>query len=292
MAVGMTFVLIGGGFDLSVGATLAMSATVGAIVAEHHAQGVAFAVAMLIGIAVGLANGVLVTKVNINPFVATLGTAQVVRGLALIVSDGGSISVAGGFYGYAGSGQIGGIPVSFLTMLAVMIVFGVILAYTVRGRRLYAIGGNNEASFLSGIRTDRVRTSTYVLSGACAALAGTIFAGRIGTGQGNLATGIELDVIAAALIGGISIAGGYGAMWRAAAGLALLAVLQNFFNQQNINAFWQLVIKGLIILTAVGLDSYFKRPHRRPLRVMLRQQSMRFRRARNVPSESAVARTP
>jgi ABC-type uncharacterized transport system permease subunit len=146
---------------------------------------------------------------------------------------------------------------------------------------LYAIGGNNEASFLAGVRTDRIRASTYVLSGACAALAGTIFAGRIGNGQGNLAPGIELDVIAAALIGGISIAGGQGAVWRAAAGLALLAVLQNFFNQQNVNAFWQLVIKGIIIITAVGLDSYFKRPHRKPLGVVLRE------RIRRVPRDDA-----
>ena len=285
MALGMTFVLIGGGFDLSVGATLAMSATVGAIVAENHAPGLAFAAAMLIGAGVGLLNGLLVTKVNINPFVATLGTAQIVRGGALIISDGGSKPISNGFYDYLGTGQVGSVPVSFLIMVAVMVVFGAVLAFTVVGRSLYAIGGNNEASFLSGVRTDRIRTGTYVLSGACAALAGSIFAGRIGNGQGNLAPGIELDVIAAALIGGVSIAGGQGAVWRAAAGLALLAVLQNFFNQQNVNAFWQLVIKGVIILAAVGLDSYSKRPHRKPLGVVLRQQMRRIRRfdARGAP---------
>jgi ribose transport system permease protein len=151
-----------------------------------------------------------------------------------------------------------------------MIVLGLVLAYTVYGRRIYAVGGNDEASFLGGVRTDRIRASTYVISGACAALAGVIYAGRIGSGQGNLAAGIELDVIAAALIGGISIAGGEGAMWRAAAGVALLAILQNFFNQANVGGFWQLVVKGGIIITAVGIDSYSKKRHRRPLGAALR----------------------
>lgn len=291
MALGMTFVLIGGGFDLSVGATLAMSGTVGAIVAEHHAPGLAFGLAMLIGLAVGLLNGLLVTKVNVNPFVATLGTAQIVRGGALIVSDGGSKPISNGLYDYLGAGEIAGVPVSFLLMVVLMMVLGAVLAYSVVGRRLYAIGGNDEASFLSGVRTDRLRAGTYVLSGACAALAGAIFAGRIGNGQGNLATGIELDVIAAALIGGVSIAGGQGAVWRAAAGLALLAVLQNFFNQQNVNAFWQLVIKGLIIVAAVGLDSYSKRPHRKPVGVVLQQGLARLGR-RDASSGRAIARSP
>jgi ribose transport system permease protein len=277
MAAGMTLVLIGGGFDLSVGATLALSATLSAIIAEHHAPGLAFGVSMGVGCAVGLVNGLLVTKLNVNAFVATLGTAQIVRGAALIYSDGGSVSVSNGFYDWIGGGQVGALPVPFLLTLVIMVVFGLVLAYSVFGRALYAVGGNEEASFVSGIRTDRVRVTTYVVSGACAALAGTIYAGRIGTGQGNLAAGIELDVIAAALIGGVSIAGGQGAVWRAAAGVALLAMLQNFFNHQNIDGFWQLVFKGVIIIAAVGLDSYAKRPHRRPLRTALRELGGRWR---------------
>lgn len=287
MAAGMTLVLIGGGFDLSVGATLALSATLSAIIAENHAPGVAFGVCMGVGCAVGLINGLLVTKLNVNPFVATLGTAQIVRGAALVYSDGGSVSISNGFYDWLGAGQIGALPVPFLLTIVIMVVFGLILAYSIFGRALYAVGGNDEASFVSGIRTDRVRITTYVISGACAALAGAIYAGRIGTGQGNLAAGIELDVIAAALIGGISIAGGQGAVWRAAAGVALLATLQNFFNHQNIDGFWQLVFKGMIIIAAVGLDSYAKRPHRRPLRAVARDLATRWRPAPK-PTEPAV----
>jgi ribose transport system permease protein len=265
MAAGMTFVLIGGGFDLSVGSVLAFSATLSASLVENHSAALAFLAAMGLGIGVGLLNGLLVTWLNINPFVATLGTAQMVRGFALIYSDGGTYRISSDFFDTIGRGKVASIPISVLIMLGVMIVLGLVLAYTVYGRRIYAIGGNDEASFLGGIRTDRVRASTYVICGACAALAGVIYAGRIGSGQGNLAAGIELDVIAAALIGGISIAGGEGAMWRAAAGVALLAILQNFFNQANVGGFWQLVVKGAIIVTAVGIDSYSKKPHRRPL---------------------------
>jgi ribose/xylose/arabinose/galactoside ABC-type transport system permease subunit len=272
-------VLIGGGFDLSVGATLALSATLSAAIAEHNAPGLAFAAAIGLGLGVGVINGLLVAKANVNPFVATLGTAQMVRGFALIYSNGDSISMDNSFYDWLGAGQMGIFPVSFLLMVVVLVVFGLILAYSVYGRRLYSVGGNAEASFLSGIRTDALRASTYVISGGCAALAGALYAGRIGTGQGNLAAGIELDVIAAALIGGISIAGGQGAIWRAAAGVGLLAMLQNFFNQQNIGGFWQLVFKGAIIITAVGLDSYSKHPHRRPVRVVLRDMRVRGRRA-------------
>jgi ribose transport system permease protein len=270
MAAGMTFVLIGGGFDLSVGSVLAFSATLSASIVANHSAVLAFLAAMGLGIGVGVLNGLLVTWLNINPFIATLGTAQMVRGFALIYSDGGTYRTSSDFLDAIGRSKVAGIPVPVLIMLGVMIVLGLVLAYTVYGRRIYAIGGNDEASFLGGVRTDRIRASTYVISGACAALAGVIYAGRIGSGQGNLAAGIELDVIAAALIGGISIAGGEGAMWRAAAGVALLAILQNFFNQANVGGFWQLVVKGGIIITAVGIDSYSKKRHRRPLGATLK----------------------
>ena len=270
MAAGMTFVLIGGGFDLSVGSVLAFSATLSASLVANHSAALAFVAAMGLGIGVGVLNGLLVTWLNINPFIATLGTAQMVRGFALIYSDGGTYRTSSEFLDSIGRSDVAGIPVPVLIMLGVMIILGLVLAYTVYGRRLYAVGGNDEASFLGGVRTDRIRASTYVISGACAALAGVIYAGRIGSGQGNLAAGIELDVIAAALIGGISIAGGEGAMWRAAAGVALLAILQNFFNQANVGGFWQLVVKGGIIITAVGIDSYSKKRHRRPLRATLK----------------------
>jgi ribose transport system permease protein len=269
MAVGMTFVLIGGGFDLSVGATYAFSATLAASIAERGSPGLGLAAAVALGAGVGLVNGLVVTKLNVNPFVATLGMAQIVRGLALVYSDGGIYTPNAALFDTLGTGDVFGVPVPLLIMLAVFVFGGVILARSVYGRHVYAIGGNTEASYLSGIKSDAVRASTYVISGACAALAGAIVLGRVGSAQANIGAGIELDVIAAALIGGVSIAGGEGAMWRAAAGVTLLAFLQNFFNQANVSGFWQSIVKGGIIIMAVAADSYAKRPHRRPARVVV-----------------------
>jgi ribose transport system permease protein len=154
------------------------------------------------------------------------------------------------------------VPVPFLVMVVAGVVLGIVLARTSFGRNVYAVGGNASASFLAGVAVGRVRTLTYVISGLCAALAGMMFLGRVGSAQASAGAGIELQVIAAVLIGGVSIAGGEGAMWRAGVGVAILAVLQNFFNRANVNSFWQSVVQGVIILLAVGLDSYGKRPNR------------------------------
>jgi ribose transport system permease protein len=270
MAVGMTFVLIGRGFDLSVGSTFAFSATLCASMSAHHSTATTVMAAAGVGAGVGLANGLLITKANINPFITTFATAEIVRGLAEIYSDGKSYVTDNSFFDKLGSGEIaGGVPVSLVVMGALFVVGGLVLAYSTYGRALYATGGNDEASFLSGLRTDWIRASTYVISGLCAALAGAIYVGRLGSGRADIGVGIEFDVIAAALIGGISIAGGEGAMWRAFAGVALLAVLQNYFNQSDIGSFWQSVAKGVIILGAVAVDSYAKRERKRPLRVTL-----------------------
>lgn len=268
MAIGMTFVLIGGGFDLSVGGTFALSATLSASLVGHHSAFVAVAVALGVGVLVGLVNGILVTRININPLIATVGIGQVVRGLALVYSDGDTYTVKDQFFDGLGSGSVGPVPVPLIVTLVLGVVLAVVLARSVYGRSVYAVGGNDEASFLAGIPVDLVRIGTYVLSGSCAALAGMVYVGRVGSGQANIGSGIELQVIAAVLIGGISIAGGEGAMWRAGVGVCVLAVLQNFFNQANVNGFWQSIVQGLIIILAVGIDSYGKRRHRTPLRAL------------------------
>jgi ribose/xylose/arabinose/galactoside ABC-type transport system permease subunit len=294
MAAGMTFVLIGGGFDLSVGAIYAFAATLSASFAQHHSPAIAFLGSLAIGLGTGLLNGLLVTKVNINPLIATLGTAQIVRGFALIYSNGGTYTIQDSFFITLGSGYAGPVPVPFIIVVAIMIVLGLVLWRSSYGRSIYAIGGNSEASFLSGVPVDRIRASTYVISGACGALAGMLYVGRVGSGQANVGTGIELQVIAAALIGGVSILGGEGAVWRAAAGVALLAFLQNFFNQASVNDFWQSVVQGVIIIAAVALDSYSKRRHKKPLRIVFAELRDRFAYVRRRPpaevlsAESAV----
>ncbi|MGF7236018.1 MAG: ABC transporter permease [Frankia sp.] len=271
MAVGMTLVLIAGGFDLSVGGTYAFSAVLAASMTQHgHSALLSLICCLGLGATVGLANGVLITKINVNPLVATLGSGQIVRGLVLVAFNGGTYNItAGGFYDTLGSGYVGQIPVPLLVMMALGAALAVALARSDYGRSLYAVGGNPNASYVAGIRVDRVRISTYVVSGVTAAVAGAIYVGRVGSAQGSVGTGVELTVVAAVLIGGTSIAGGEGSMWRTAVGVAILAVLQNFFNAENVNAFWQSVVQGAVIIAAVGIDSYSKRPHRRPLRISL-----------------------
>jgi ribose/xylose/arabinose/galactoside ABC-type transport system permease subunit len=286
MAAGETMVLIAGGFDLSVGTTYSFSATLAAYQLQHHQSiGVVILLVLALGAAIGLINGLLVTKANINPFVATLGTSQAFLGLALVYSNGGTFNTSNNLIITLGSGRVGEVPVSLIVMGVVMVVLGGVLAWTVYGRLIYAVGGNFDASFLSGVRADAIRISTYMISGIMAATAGLMFLGRVGSAQAS-STGIEFNVLAAVLIGGISIAGGEGAMWRAFVGLALLASLQNFFFRTGVNDFWQQVVQGAVILLAVGLDAYPKRAHRRPLSATLggwRARSRDARRARSGP---------
>ncbi|MEZ5098616.1 MAG: ABC transporter permease [Thermoleophilia bacterium] len=255
MAVGMTFVLIAGGFDLSVGAVYAFSAVLAARMLQDMPAAAAFPAAIAFGAAVGLGNGLLITKLRVNPFIATLGTALMVRGLLLVCFGADPYKIDSGFFRAIGRDKIGAVPVPFVILLAFLVVGAVVLWRSVYGRWIYATGGNDDASRLSGVRTDAVRISTYVLAGGTAAFAGCVFLGRLGTAQANYGVGIEFDVIAVALIGGISIMGGEGAMWRTAAGLAFLAVLQNFFNQASVNDNWQSFVKGAIIVGAVAFDS-------------------------------------
>jgi ribose/xylose/arabinose/galactoside ABC-type transport system permease subunit len=268
MAAGEALVIIAGGFDLSVGTTYSFSATLAASMLQHHSVALAILAAMAVGAGIGLVNGFLVTKVNINPFIATLGTSQAFLGIALVYSNGGTYTTGDPTISTLGSGAIGTVPVPLIVMAVVMIVLGSILAWTAYGRRIYAVGGNYNASFLSGMRADRVRMSTYVISGMCAALAGLMYLGRIGSAQAA-STGVEFQVIAAVLIGGISIAGGEGSMWRVFVGLTVLATLQNFFFRAGVNDFWQQVVQGVVILMAVGLDAYPKRAYKRPLRAIV-----------------------
>lgn len=275
MAIAMTFVLIGGGFDLSVGGTYACTATLTAALTQQGHPAIEVVVAVLaVGVVVGLANGLLVTKVHVNPLVATLGVGQIVTGFALIYSQGGAYNITGGFFAKVGSGYFGAVPVAFIVMVVLGIFAAFVLARSTYGRSLYATGGNAEASYLSGIRVDAIRITTYVLSGVSAGLAGMVYVGRVSSGQGNIGTGIELTVIAAVLIGGTSIAGGEGAMWRTAAGVALLAILQNFFDQSNVNSFWQYVVQGTVIIVAVAFGSMAKLNFGRTFRryVRLRQR--------------------
>lgn len=259
VAVGMTFVMITGGFDLSVGSIYAAGATIYASLAvAGWPLPVAAVATVAIGSLAGLANGLIVTRLKVNPFVATLGTMSAFSGLALIYSNSSPFIAPDPAFAVLGRGQMLSIPISIWILLAFLVAGQLVLSRTVYGRQLYAIGGNDEASRLAGLRTAALRTSTYALSGACAAIAGMLIASRLGMGQADIGATMALDAIAVVVIGGTSLLGGEGSIWRTAIGLLIVAVLTNLLDSLAISSHYQLVIKGTIVIGAVAVDSLIR----------------------------------
>ena len=256
IAVGMTLVMITGGFDLSVGSIYAAGATIYASLAvAGWSLPTAAAATVAVGVVAGLINGLIVTRLKVNPFVATLGTMTAYSGLALIYSNSSPFVVDDTTFTHLGRGSALGLPVSVWLLFAFLALGQFILSKTVYGRTLFAIGGNNEASRLAGLPTEWLRTSTYVLSGACSAVAGMIIASRLAIGQADIGATMALDAIAIVVIGGTSLLGGEGAIWRTAIGMLIVAVLTNLLDSLAVDANYQLVIKGVIVIAAVALDA-------------------------------------
>jgi ribose transport system permease protein len=259
VAVGMTLVMIAGGFDLSVGAIYAIAATLYAILAKDHSLLISGAAALGCGLLAGLLNGVLVAKFNINAFVATLGTSSVIGGLAYIISDSSPQVPTNPSFANLGNNDFAGLPISVWLLIIVMAIGWFVLSRTVYGRSLYALGGNAEASRLAGLRIDTLRISAFTILGVLSAMAGMIIASRLQVGQADVGATVALDSIAVVVIGGTSLFGGEGAMWRTAVGLGILAVLTNLFNSLALDASVQEVAKGGIVLGAVSLDAWLRR---------------------------------
>ena len=257
IAFGMTLTILLGGIDLSVGSILAVSAVLAALTMKHgEGAPVAAAVAVLAGGAMGSLNGVVIAKGRVAPFIATLGTMTLLRGVALVLSNGSPISgFSSDFFAMLGGGYVLRlVPVPVVLMLAMFGVFWFVLTRTVFGRHVYATGGNAEASKLSGVNTDRVQILVYTVSGAMAALAGVILTSRLDSAQPTAGAGYELDAITAVVLGGTSLAGGRGWIFGTLVGALLIGVLNNGLNLLGVSAFYQLVVKGSVILLAVLLD--------------------------------------
>ncbi|MER5851653.1 substrate-binding domain-containing protein [Streptomyces sp. NPDC002012] len=256
LAFGVTFVIVSAGIDLSVGSVAALSATVLAWSATSEGVPVWLAVilAVVTGIACGFVNGALVSYGKLPPFIATLAMLSIARGLSLVISQGSpiafpdSVSVLGDTLG-------GWLPVPVLVMIAMGLITALILARTYIGRSMYAIGGNEEAARLSGLRVKRQKLAIYALSGLFAAVAGIVLASRLTSAQPQAAQGYELDAIAAVVIGGASLAGGVGKASGTLIGALILAVLRNGLNLLSVSAFWQQVVIGVVIALAVLLDT-------------------------------------
>lgn len=259
MAVGMTFVIISGGFDLSVGGTYAAAAVLSAALALIMPIPAAVALAVLMGGGIGLVNGAVITRLEVNPFVATLGMGFIVTGLTEVISNAHPIMVENPAFQILGGGDLFGIPIPGILLIIALLVGGVVLARSVYGRYVYAIGGGDEASRLTGLRTRSVRTLAYVITGALAALAGCVIASQLGEGQGDIGINVELGVITIVIVGGNAVSGGEGAMWRTATGIGILAILGNAFDHLQVSTFWQEVIEGCIIIAALAINSYGKR---------------------------------
>lgn len=254
LAAGQTFVIILAEIDLSVGAILGFSAAITAMVLRHHSTITGIVVGLAVGAAAGLVNGLLVTKTRMPSFIATLATLSILSGLALQLTQGNPVSVTDYNFQNIGQARIAGIPTPVWIMIVVFVIFGILLARTRFGRYAYATGDNAEAAKLSGISVDRVKILAFVISGALAALAGFIVTARLSTAEPTAGTGLELEAIAAVIIGGTSLAGGRGDLLGTIVGALILGVIDNGMNLLNVNPFLQDVVKGLVILFAVLLD--------------------------------------
>ncbi|ATO48802.1 ribose ABC transporter permease [Brevibacillus laterosporus] len=255
IAFGMTFVILTGGIDLSVGSTLALSSALSAgMMASGGDPFLAIVVGLLAGLVMGAFNGILVAKGNVAPFIATLATMTVFRGLTLVYTEGKPITGLPDSFGMVGKSFFLQIPMPVIWMLLSFVALYFILKHTTFGRHVYALGSNEEATRLSGVSTTKVKIWVYSISGLFASLAGIILTSRLNSAQPTAGTSYELDAIAAVVLGGTSLSGGKGWIVGTLIGAMIIGVLNNGLNLLNVSSFYQLVAKGAVILIAVLLD--------------------------------------
>jgi len=213
----------------------------------------------LVGLVLGLVNGLIITGFNVHSFLATLASSMVFRGIAILITGGALIPVRMEEFAWLGRGRVGMVNIAVIVFVVFALAMMFLLNRTTFGRRVFAVGGNEEAAILSGVRTNLVKIATFGLTGFAAGLAGVIAVSRISMGQPQAGVGMELDAIAAVILGGTSIYGGKGAIWRSIAGVLLLALIGNGFNILNVNPFFKDLTTGLIIVVAVALSAGRKR---------------------------------
>jgi ribose transport system permease protein len=263
LASGCTLCIIAGVFDLSTSAILAVTAITGVYVTQSLGMTTGFVVAVLVGLLLGAVNGVVITGIGVNSFIATLATSIVFRGAAVLLTGGAIVypltSQRADFRLLTFSTRPLGLTVACFVLLVVVVTTGLLLSFTVYGQSLYAVGSNSAAAKLAGIPVARVQITVLMISGVCAALAGLVLASRAGSAQASLGTGLELTAIAATVVGGTSINGGEGAIWRGMAGVAILQLLSNGFNLLGWDTTYQQVLTGALILFAVSVDQVLRR---------------------------------
>ena len=260
MAVGMAVLLASGGFDLSVAAVMALCGTIAAwLTVQGVPVPMAILLTLLLGLLIGSGNGALVTFLGINPLIATLGTMSIARGLALVITEGYNISSLPDSFTQLGEQGPLKLPWMVWITLALIILGDLALRRTRFLRQVYYIGGNERAARVSGIPVDGMRVFTYMLSGTLAALAGILLAARLSTAVPTAGAGLELTVIAAAVIGGASLAGGEGSVLGAVLGIAFLSIISNALTLLSVSIFWQIVVTGVVLIAAVSIDVLLRR---------------------------------
>ncbi len=259
IALGMSFVIMTGGIDLSVGSTVALSTVVaGSVICQAPDNGMYILYAALAGIAAcavfGVINGLLVSYLKMPPFIATMGVMEATRGIAYIYCNGQPYILNSANYKMVGQGYMGIIPIPAIILMVFIGIFAFVLNKTKFGRHMLATGGNEKAAITSGVNTKKIKMIVYTLSGAMAGLAGVILSSRVNSGNPSLAEGYELDAIAAVVIGGVSMDGGVGNMFGVVLGILTLGLIQNALNMLGVSSYLKMVFQGLIILVAVFMD--------------------------------------
>jgi erythritol transport system permease protein len=281
LAMGMTFVIITGGIDLSVGSIVGLCAMVaGYLVLNGIDLQIGYTVyfnvpeiillTLGVGVFIGAINGWLITKLNVAPFIATLGTLYVARGAALLSSDGrtfpnlvGNPELGNTGFGYLGAGRILGLPVSVWLLIVVALIAAYIARYTPLGRHIFAVGGNERAARISGVRVNMVKMFVYMFSGFCAAIVGLIISSELMASHPATGESFELNAIAAAVLGGTSMSGGRGTIGGTIVGAFVIGILSDGLVMMGVSSFWQMVIKGLVIIVAVVIDQAQRRLQQR-----------------------------
>jgi ribose/xylose/arabinose/galactoside ABC-type transport system permease subunit len=256
IAIGMTFVIVGGGFDLSVGSTVAFAGCVAAMAMVQFGLIAGVVAGIAAGVAVGLVNGLIIAQLGVNPFITTLGTMVLVRGLVYLITAGAPVGddrLPAAFIAF-GSARFLGIHYLVWVPTILLIVLSWVMAATPYGRRIYATGGNREAAFLSGIPVNRIVASTYVWCGALGGVAGVMLAARLQSGQPTAGEFYELTAIAAVVLGGASLQGGEGTLYKSIIGVFIMIVLGNSLNLLNVDSYWQRVAIGAVIIAAAAAD--------------------------------------
>ena len=260
VAIGMTFVILTAGIDLSVGSLMALSGALAAGLAVNQGLGTfgGITLALLAGVIVGAVNGLLIVWGKMPPFVATLAMLAAARGLTLVYTQGRPIAGIDETFRFLGSGDVLGVPTPVIFLALVLLVSYITLRHTHFGNYVYATGGNEEVSRLAGIPTNWITLSVYVISGFTAALGGVLLVARLWSAQPNAAVGLELDAIAAPVLGGVSLFGGVGSVVGAVVGAFFLGILSNGLNLMGVPSFYQQVIKGAVLILAIMLDLWTK----------------------------------